>query len=143
MNADTSRWYAQAREMAISLLKEGKSDAEVWEALVAHGVDGTAAEAIVRELNQLRQQAAAPAASVYTPPVAMNISPAWVEEDRGSFAKGFIAGLLCGCWALMVVVFLSHRTMGSETKRGIYVGFAINMCIGILYALMKGTARGY
>lgn len=43
---------AQARGLAISLVQEGKSPAEVWEALVASGVEGGAAQAIVTELLQ-------------------------------------------------------------------------------------------
>ncbi len=51
----------EARDAAVALMKAGKSNAEVWDALVKQGVDGTAAQALILELDKLRQ--AAPAAA--------------------------------------------------------------------------------
>jgi hypothetical protein len=48
---------AQTRDIAVSLLKQGKSASKVGEALVSSGVERAAAEALVKDLVQLRGQA--------------------------------------------------------------------------------------
>src|SRR5262249_2137604 len=46
-----------ARDVAVAMLKQRRSAAEVWDALTERGVTPDAAEALVKELIELREQA--------------------------------------------------------------------------------------
>lgn len=80
---------AQWRDLAVSMLRQGKSPAEVWEALTSNGMGGGAAEALVRELLELRRQAEAAS----TPTAHRQIGTiveyssgnelGWIELDQG------------------------------------------------------------
>ena len=127
----------QSRDFAVSMFQQGKSPAEVWERLAASGMDRGAAEALVKELVELRRQTggAPPQADrMYTVPAAQTIE--WNEADKGDFLKGLMSGLFCGCWAILVVLW-SSRTMGSDTKNGVYVGFLLNLIIGVIWTLSR------
>jgi hypothetical protein len=137
--------YQESRNLAISMLREGSSQAEVWQALVAGGMDGGTAEMLVRDLAELQRQTQAAASqphNVYAPPVAVYAPPVaqsvgWDMPDQGSLWKGLCLGLICGCWALLVVPFLSNQTMGSETKKGFYIGLFFNFMFGFIYAILQ------
>jgi hypothetical protein len=127
--------YQQSRDLAVGLLKQGKSPSETWEALVSGGMDERSAETLVKDLLELRRRAQASMAqppSAPTLPVAQTLG--WNEADKGSVWTGLCAGTFCGCWAI-IAVLLSSRTMGSETKRGIYIGFFINLIFSFIYAI--------
>jgi hypothetical protein len=132
---------AQARDVAISLFKEGQSAAEVWEALVSSGVEQATAEALVRELDQLRRQVedAAPPANAAAPPVVQYGNDGWVQVKTGSYAQGFALGLCFGCWALLFAG-LSHN-MGTETKRGLYAGFFTGFGVAVVLAMIQAAAH--
>jgi len=75
--------------------------------------------------------------NVYAPPAATSSyrDPDFVEP--GSFANGLLFGLFCGCLAFLYSRMSS--SMGSETKRGVNVGFAINFVLGII---IRGIEAG-
>lgn len=124
---DTTTRY---RDRAVTMIKQGSSAAEVWEALTSDGMDSHAAEALVRDLMELRRQAeAAEGPNMYAPPVyhaPVDYSPEYVP-DQGALWKGLLLGLCCGCWAL---IFSSR--MGSETRKGAYIGFGINLFLNVV-----------
>jgi hypothetical protein len=70
----------------------------------------------------------------YTLPVAQTLG--WDEADKGSFMGGLLAGLFLGCAAILAAL-ISSRTMGRETRQGIYVGFCINLLLSVLYGIAK------
>src|SRR4051812_43975025 len=131
----------QLRDLAVSMFKQGRSSAEVWEALTSNGMETSAAEALVRELLELRRQAEAatapaPAPNIYAPPIAPVVG--WEQPaDQGQVWKGVVAGLICGCWAILAVIVFPNDRIGSETKKGIYIGFVINFIVGVLYAITQ------
>ncbi len=76
--------------------------------------------------------------NVYAPPASTSTygDPDFV--DQGSFAKGLTFGLICGCLAF--VYAWSSSTMGSETKRGVKVGFAINFVLGMIVRMINAAS---
>ncbi|WP_437819078.1 hypothetical protein [Sorangium sp. So ce1078] len=135
---------AQDGDLALSLLRQGKSPAEVWEALVSSGTEPAAAEALVRELVKLRPAAGdvhhgAPA-DVRAQAVATSGDHFWIAQDAGSFWKGFFAGFLCGCWAIIVYA-LSSDTLGGETKRGMRTGIGLNLCLSVGLQVISEISR--
>ena len=97
----------------------------------------------MKELLELRRRAEAPATpptSTYTPPVAQLLG--WDEADEGSLSKGVFAGSFCGRWALLALAFLSSRELGSETKRGIYIGLLINLVCSLSCAMIRMLTAG-
>lgn len=77
--------------------------------------------------------------NVYAPP-AMNSAyrdPDMV--DPGSFSNGLLFGLFCGCIAF--IWSLASSNVGSETKRGVNVGFAINFVLGIIIRGIEAASK--
>src|SRR5262245_3649645 len=72
----------QARHVARPLLDQGRSPADVWEALVSRGVQGATAEALVKDALELRRKAQSvpkPLPNPYAPPMEMSRDNGWVE----------------------------------------------------------------
>jgi hypothetical protein len=79
---------------------------------------------------------------VYAPPSVISesndrIHPEFI--DPGSFGSGFVFGLFCGCLAFLYSLW--SDSMGSETKRGVKVGFAIHFVLGLIFRIIKEVAR--
>lgn len=79
------------------------------------------------------------APNVYAPPTAQGGSNDWVQPNVGSFGQGFVFGFFCGCIAL-IWSYVS-KDMGSETKRGVRIGFAVSFVIGLIFRLIAIAAR--
>jgi hypothetical protein len=79
------------------------------------------------------------APNVYAPPVAMGGSNEWVNANPGNFGLGFAFGFFCGCIAL-IVSYVS-KDMGSETKRGVRIGFIVAFVIGAIVRVIAIAAR--
>ncbi|MEP7124405.1 MAG: hypothetical protein ABJE95_25985, partial [Byssovorax sp.] len=71
-----------------------------------------------------------PAPNMYAPPTYSGGSSDYLPMNQGNFASGFVFGFFCGCIAL--ICSYTMDSMGFETKRGIRIGFAVGMAIGIL-----------
>ena len=77
--------------------------------------------------------------NVYAPP-AINSSYRDADfVDPGSFSNGLLFGLFCGCIAF--IYSLASSNVGSETKRGIHIGFAINFVLGIVFRIIGAAAK--
>ncbi|WP_437970908.1 hypothetical protein WMF04_17210 [Sorangium sp. So ce260] len=134
---------AQDGDLALSLLRQGQSPAEVWEVLVSSGAEPAAAEALVRELVKLRPAAGAVhhgAPAGVRAQAATSGDHLWMAQDAGSFWKGFFAGFLCGCWAIIVYA-LSSDTLGGETKRGMRTGIGLNLCLSVGLQVITEISR--
>jgi hypothetical protein len=79
------------------------------------------------------------APNVYAPPVAMGGGGDWVQANPGNFGLGFAFGFFCGCIAL-IVSYVS-KDMGSETKRGVRIGFIVSFVIGAIVRIVALAAR--
>lgn len=83
---------------------------------------------------------AAPNPNMYAPPVAMGGGGGdWVQANPGNFGLGFAFGFFCGCIAL-IVSYVS-KDMGSETKRGVRIGFAVSFAIGAVVRIIAALSR--
>lgn len=129
-----------ARETAISLLKEGRSAAEVWDTLVWSGVEASAAEALVKELEALRQQAAPPPAARPAPMIGA-FGGLSNSNETGSFGWGFAGGIFLNCFAF-AYAFLPGNGIGGATKRGIKAGFATWLGVSLLLMLIRAISSG-
>jgi hypothetical protein len=79
-------------------------------------------------------------ANMYAPPTYTGgASDGWVHVNQGSLALGVVCGFLCSCIALIVALVSS--SMGSETKRGIYIGFGIKIAIAVIVNLIAAAGR--
>jgi hypothetical protein len=76
---------------------------------------------------------------VYAPPATNSSYRDAAFVDPGSFGNGLVFGLFCGCLAF--IYSLASSNVGSETKRGIHVGFAINFGLGILFRIIGAMAE--
>ena len=77
----------------------------------------------------------------YAPPKILSVPIAPMGEafvDPGSFGWGLVLGLVCGCFAF-IWSFMAESKMGSETKRGVHVGFLIQFVLGLLYRLVSAA----
>jgi hypothetical protein len=75
----------------------------------------------------------------YAPP-ADNSSPTdWVHVNQGNFASGFVFGFFCGCIAL--ICSYTMDSMGTETKRGVRMGFVVAFAIGMLGRIMVALSH--
>ena len=79
------------------------------------------------------------APNVYAPPVAQGGGGEWVQANPGNFGLGFAFGFFCGCIAL-IVSYVS-KDMGSETKRGVRIGFAVSFVIGAIVRIIAAVSR--
>ena len=80
--------------------------------------------------------------NVYAPPAAMSDEGGWVHVQSGSFWGGFVSGFFCGCWAFAYSHMAS--SMGSETKRGIRMGFLTNCGLNLLvFAIQLISMKAY
>lgn len=79
------------------------------------------------------------AANMYAPPIETGGNHDWVVDNQGSFGKGFVIGFFCGCIALIASYVM--KDMGSETKRGIRVGFATGFAIGMVIRIIAAASR--
>lgn len=79
-----------------------------------------------------------PNPNIYAPPVASG-GEEWVQANTGNFGQGFVFGFFCGCIAL-IWSYVS-KDMGSETKRGVRVGFAVGFAIGMVFRLLALAAK--
>lgn len=82
--------------------------------------------------------AGAPPANIYAPPVETG-GDGWVTMNQGNFWQGFALGFFCGCIGL--IISYASSSMGSETKRGVRIGFAVQFAVGMLFRLMALAAR--
>lgn len=73
--------------------------------------------------------------NVYAPPNVASELPGPAFVDPGSFGWGLVFGLCCGCFAYIGSLALDG--MGSDTKRGVKVGFIIQAVLGVTYRLLK------
>jgi hypothetical protein len=117
--------YTQARDYAVWLFEEGSSAAQVWEELVSHGVDQAGAEMIVKEVLEQRQNAIAASQQA-----AIEAAHYQAVEDLGSFGRGAVFAFFFS-WIALIASFLSS-SMGSETKKGIRVVFAVKLFITLM-----------
>ena len=127
---DTS---TQSRYLAVGMLQAGKSPAETWEALVSSGMDSGAAEALVKELVETQRAANNPALQP-----AIYMSANLNSAKTGNFWLGLLAGFFCSCFAL-IVSFLWDDDMGTETRKGIHIGFAFSMFFALISVLVKAA----
>jgi hypothetical protein len=79
----------------VALFKAGKSKAEVWDALVAEGVERNAATALVTEVGKLKEEADASARAAAPPPAPLGPSPyapygAYQGTDRTKVITGLV-----------------------------------------------------
>lgn len=79
------------------------------------------------------------APNVYAPPVATSGGGDWVNANPGNFGLGFAFGFFCGCIAL-IVSYVS-KDMGSETKRGVRIGFVVSFVIGAIVRIIALAAN--
>lgn len=138
MDSEAARAQAEMREVAVSMIRQGSSAADVWQALVSRGMEPAGAEALVRELMPSQQQAQSqppPVTNVYAPPAAMSDGDGWVQVKTGSFGWGFVSGFFCGCWAFAYSYMASN--IGTETKRGIRMGFLTNCGLNVLFLVIQ------
>ena len=75
----------------------------------------------------------------YAPPVAFDGANEWIGNNPGNLGLGFVFGFFCGCIAL-IVSYVS-KDMGSETKRGVRIGFVTGAVIGIAIRLIAAASR--
>lgn len=130
---------AQARDVAVSLLEQGSSAADVWERLVSSGVEPAAAEALVTELAEQRRKLdevgrqAERWADSYEAELKSG-SVGLGELKSGSFGWG----LVCGCVFSLISLIASFlsSSMGSETKRGVRLGFMIRLGVTLLLLMI-------
>jgi hypothetical protein len=135
---------ALARDVADSMLRQGKSAVEVWDALVSGGVEPGAAEALVKELLNVHRQVGigpylappeAPAVDTEASPglwlvaitvyivhvaVHMSIKP---SQSSGAEAFGALFGTLLGAllWPSIVVGIASIWRSNRTQKRRVLV----------------------
>jgi len=111
----------QARNYAIWMFRQGSCAAEVWEALVARGVDEDLAEATVKDVLEHRRKIDEAAHQ------AAMVEHSMAQENLGSFWVGALLGLFLG-WIALILSFVPG-IMGSETKQGVRVIFAVKLFI--------------
>ena len=121
----------QARDSAIGMFKQGCSSAKVWEELVSSGVDQGVAEEVVKEVLELRRQV-----DIAAQEAAIEASYYKNQEAQGSYLLGILFAFFLPGIALIAALVSS--SMGSNTKRGIYVTIAVKFCLFVV--LMIATA---
>ena len=117
--------YTQARDYAVMMFQEGSSAADVWEALVSYGVDQASAEMIVKGVLEQREQANAELEQA-----SIEAAHYAAMENLGSFWTGAVFAFFFG-WIALIASFLSS-SMGSETKKGIRIIFAVKLFITLM-----------
>ena len=95
-------------------------------------------EGTVAASDSPRRRRRAGPGDVYAPPDDIEEEVEAVR-DRGNFGNGFAFGFFCGCIAL-IVSYVS-KDMGSETKRGVRIGFAVSFAIGAVVRIIAALSR--
>lgn len=82
-----------------------------------------------------------PELNPFAPPMGAPppISEYPVYQDQGSFGTGFVLGMFCGCIAL--IWSLASRNAKPETKRGVLVGFAVGVVLGMILRFLSAMSR--
>ncbi len=74
----------------------------------------------------------------YSPPTAQD-DMQWAQPvgvKQGSLGLGLALGFLLGCFGLIGVLLIAK---GSETKRGAWIGFGIQMALGLVRVALMNT----
>lgn len=119
------------QDVAAWMFRQGKSPAEVWEALVQKGADPSHAEEVVKELLEQRRRA-----NEAEQQAEIEASFRAQQEQSGSFLLGAVFALFLG-WIALIVSFVPGL-MGGQTKKGARVIFAVKLFLSLVFIIAAG-----
>lgn len=61
------------------------------------------------------------------------------RPNDGDYAIGFLGGFLCGCIGL---IFVLATATGERTRQGAWLGFAVQLALGLVWNLFGALMLG-